>query len=237
MARLGVNIRQIAALKEMGGCKEPDPVSAAVLAEIGGADSIVCSVNESLKPVTERDARLLREVVKSHFNLRTPPTDRMLQLAVSIAPDMITLVPGKKAGTTQGGGLDVLGHESPLGSAIHSLRNKKIVVSVLVDPSIHQVKSAAKLGADYVEFHLGPLAEADSHADQADFIEKLSSVSAAASKLGLGVAVGKGVNYQNINEIVRIMTIEEINVGHALISRALWVGMEAAVRDMAALVH
>lgn len=237
MARLGVNVELVAALRELGGSVDSDPVTAAVFAEVAGSDGIVCRLKEELRPLTERDVRMLKEVVKTHLNLQIPPTDRMITLAFTVTPDMVTLIPGKKPGSTQGGGLDVLGHGEKLSKIVKEIRAQEIVVSLLVEPVIHQVKAAAKVGADYIEFHLGRYAVAEDLNERADFLENISSVALAASKMGLGVAASRGLNYQNVIEISAIERIEEINIGSAIVSRALWMGMEQAVRDMVALVH
>ncbi len=237
MARLGVKIEHVAVLRTIGKNVEPDPVTAAIFAEMGGADGIVCTLNEELRYITERDLKMLKEMVKTHLNLQISPTDQLLTLAFSVAPDMITLIPGKKAGSTQGGGLDVLGNGEKLSRVVDEIRTQNIVVSLLIEPLIHQVKAAAKIGADYVEFHLGRYAAAEDLTERADILENISSVASAASKLDLGVAASRGLNYYNVSEISAIERIEEINIGHAIVSRALWLGMEQAVRDMVALVH
>ena len=237
MARLGVNVESIAALREMGRLGEPDPVSAAIFAEVGGSDGIVCPLKEGLKPLTERDVQLLKETVKTHLNLLVPPTEQMVTLALSISPDMVTLIPGKKPGSTPGGGLDVLGHGDKLSQVVQDIRAQDIVVSLSIEPIIQQVKAAAKVGADYVQFHLGKYAAAEDLNERSDILESISAVAVAASKIGLGVAVGHGLNYQNVTEITAMEKIEELNIGHAIVARALWIGMEAAVRDMVALVH
>lgn len=237
MARLGVNIESIAVLRELSGGSVPDPVSGVVYAEVGGCDGIVCPLKEDLRPVTERDVQMLKEMVKTHLNLRIPPEERMVTLALSVSPDMVTLVPGKKPGATTGGGLDVLGHAEQLSQVVRDIRAQDIVVSLSIEPIIHQVKAAAKVGADYVELHCGQYAKAEDLNERADILENISSMALAASKIGMGVAAGCGLNYQNVSEIAAIENIEEINIGHAIVSRSLWMGLEAAVRDMVALVH
>jgi pyridoxine 5-phosphate synthase len=237
MARLGVNIEKVAALRDMGKQRSPDQVSAAIFAEVGGCDGIVCPLREALKPLTERDVQLLKEMVKTHLNLQIPPTDPMVTLALSISPDMVTLVPGKKPGSTPGGGLDVLGHGDRLSRVVQDIRAQDIVVSLLIEPIIQQVKAAAKVGSDYIELHLGRYATAEDLNERADHLENITSVALAASKMGLGVAASHGLNFQNIIDITGIDKIEEVNIGHAIVSRALWMGMEAAVRDMVAMVH
>lgn len=236
MARLGVNIEAIAKLRECN-VKNADPLVIAMLAELGGADGIVCPLQEGLPYVKERDLRLLKDVVKTHLNVHVPPDESLIHTALSIQPDMITLVPGKKPGSTPGGGLDVLGQGSTLEKWIQDLRSQDAVVSILVDPNIHQIKAALKIGVDYVELHLGLYARAEDINERNDQLENINSVALAAQKLELGVAAGQGVDYQNVMAISAISAIEEFNVGQAIVSRALSIGMESAVRDMVALVH
>ena len=191
MARLGVNIETIAALRLLGRREEPDPLAAVVFAEIGGADGIVCPFREEGRPVSERDVRLIKEVVKTHFNLQIFPGDALMAVALEVAPDMVTLVPGKKPGATPGGGLDVLGHEQVLAKVIQDLRDRDIVVSVLVEPIIQQIKSAAKLGVDYIELHLGRYAAVTDLTEKSDMLDVIGASAAAASKIGLGVAAAR----------------------------------------------
>ena len=239
MARLGVNIKPIAQLRQLANDIEPDPVTAAVYAELGGADGIVCPVKEEFQPVTERDVQLLKEIVKTHFTLQSKYDDPELRpvLALKISPDMVMLIPGKKPGTTEGGGLDVLGHGQKLQRIIQELHARDIVVSLLVDPNVHQVKAAAKIRADYIELHMGQYVLAQDLNERSDQLENIVSVALAASKLELGVAAGQGINYHNVSEISGIQYVEEINIGRAIAAKALWMGIENAVRDMIALVR
>ncbi len=236
MARLGINIEQVSILRSIGKYSEADPVTAAIHAEIGGCDGVVCPIREGMQPVTERDVRLLRELVKTHLNLQIPPVEDMIKFGLGIKPDMITLIPGEKPIRSSGGGLDILGHGDSLMKMIQDIRSQNIIVSVLVDAEIQQVKAAARAGVDYVEINAIEYAAAESLNERADQMERLKSVALGAGKIGLGVAVSQGLNYHNVSEITTIQTVEEVNIGHAVIGRALWVGMEAAVRDMGALV-
>lgn len=236
MARLGVDISPVAAMRGPDGKGSPDPLNAAVYAEVGGADGIVCRMGEESEPLRGRDVRVLKEAVKTHLNVRIPPTDKMVALVLEAAPDMVTLIPGKKPGSSPGGGLDVLGHADSIGDLVQAIREKEIVVSLLIEPAIQQVKAAARIGADYVELLAGAYVTADNLNERADQKEAIASVALAASKLDLGVAVGWGLDYQNVSDIAAIPAVEEINVGRAIAARALWIGFENAVRDMAALV-
>ena len=237
MARLGVNIEYIAILRGTDNHTEPDPVTAAGFAELAGCDGIVCPLREELYPVKERDLKLLKEMVKTHLNVQIPPEEKIIEIALSYSPDMITLVPGDKPGGMQGNGLDVMGHEAEFAKIVEDIRSQNIVTSIMVDPNIHQIKSAAKVGGDFIELNTGPYAEAEDYNQRIDILENLSSSALAASKLGLGVAVSCGLNYTNILDIVSLEKIEEINIGHAIVTRAVWIGMENAVRDMMALVR
>jgi len=236
MARLGVNLEAIAILRE-NGVASADPLMTAMMAELGGADGIVCPMREELIYLKERDLQLLKEVVKTHLNIQTVVDESLIHGALTIRPDMITLIPGKKPGSTPGGGLDVLGHGTKLAKWVEELRGQDVVISILVEPNIHQIKAAAKIGVDYVELHLGLYAKAEDLNERNDHLENIGSIALAAQKLGLGVAAGQYADYQNVTAVSAIDSIEEINIGRAIISRALSIGMESAVRDMVALVH
>ncbi|MCD6117772.1 pyridoxine 5'-phosphate synthase [bacterium] len=237
MARLGVNVENAALLRKGAKTGEPDPVSIAVLAELGGADGIVCRLRKESPLITERDIRLLREVVKTHLNIQIAPEQELLSTALSIGPDMITLMPEKRAGSTEGGGFDILGHMSRFEKVINEIRAHGIVVSIVVDPVFQQVKAAAKAGADYIELQMSRYAEAEDLTEREDQVEAVRSVAIGAVKIGMGVSAGTGLDYHNVSEITAIESIEEVNIGHAVLSRAMSIGMDSAVRDMVALVH
>jgi pyridoxine 5-phosphate synthase len=169
--------------------------------------------------------------------VQTPPDETLISAVLSVGPDMITLIPGKKPGSTPGGGLDILGQGGNLVKFIEELRSQNVVISMLIEPNIHQIKAAAKMGVDYIELHLGSYAKTDDLNERNDQLENLNSVALAAQKLGLGVAASQSLDYQNVTAVSAMSAIEEINVGRAIISRALNIGMESAVRDMMSLVH
>jgi len=237
MARLGVNIEPVAALRLLGQRSEANPVTAAIYAEVGGCDGIVCPLTENFQPVAEADLRLLREMVRTHLNVCVPPEEKMISTALSVSPDMITLVPGQKAGGTAGRGLDIMGHVQEYNNRIQTIRHQGVVVNLLIEPEIHQIKAAAKAGSDFVELHVGGYTSAEEHGERGDQLENIRSLAMAAAKMGMGVSAGGGLNYQNVAEIAAIDKIEEINMGHALCARGLWCGYENAVRDMIALVR
>ena len=237
MVRLGVNVDHVATVREARRGIEPDPIAAAVLCELAGADGIVCHLREDRRHIKDRDLSLLRQVVKTHLNLEMAPTDEMVKKAVNVLPDMVTLVPEKRQEITTEGGLDVRGNYDYLEHVVSTLRANNIVVSLFIDPDIQQIKAAAKLGADYVELHTGTYANAEELNQVIEELENLKSMAAAAAKLGLGVSAGHGLNYQNVIDVAKIPQVEELNIGHSIVSRAVLVGMERAVREMIELIR
>ncbi|HHM23751.1 MAG TPA: pyridoxine 5'-phosphate synthase [Bacteroidetes bacterium] len=237
MVRLGVNVDHVATVRQARMVQEPDPVAAAVLVELAGADGIVCHLREDRRHIQDRDLRVLRQVVKTHLNLEMAATDEMVKIATDVLPDMVTLVPEKRQELTTEGGLDVVTNMERLADVITSLHIHNIVVSLFIDPDIHQIKAASRVGADYVELHTGEYANAEDLNAQTEELEKLTSMAAAAAKLGLGVSAGHGLNYQNVRPIAQIPQVEELNIGHSIVSRAVLVGMERAVREMLDLIR
>ncbi|MCG3156730.1 MAG: Pyridoxine 5'-phosphate synthase [bacterium] len=236
MVRLGVNIDHVATVREARKDRQPDPVAAAIVAEMAGADGIVCHLREDRRHIKDKDLYLLKELVKTHLNLEMAATDQMVKIALEVVPDMVTLVPERREEITTEGGLDVVKNQEYLEETIATLQNHSIIVSVFIDPDIQQIKAAARVRADYVELHTGAYAHAESLNVINDELEKLRALAAAAAKLRLGVSAGHGLNYQNVREVAAIPEIEELNIGHAIVGRAIMVGMERAVRDMLALM-
>ncbi|UCE04520.1 MAG: pyridoxine 5'-phosphate synthase [bacterium] len=237
MVRLGVNVDHVATVREARRVREPDPIAAAVLAELAGADGIVCHLREDRRHIKDRDLALLRQVVKTHLNLEMAATEEMVKKAISVLPDMVTLVPEKRQEVTTEGGLDVTANFDYLEEVTSTLRANNIVVSFFIDPDIHQIKAVAKLGADYVELHTGNYANAQELNQVVEELERIRSMAMAASKLGLGVSAGHGLNYQNVVDVAKIKQIEELNIGHSIVSRAVLIGMEKAVQDMISLIR
>ncbi|RMD95103.1 MAG: pyridoxine 5'-phosphate synthase [Calditrichaeota bacterium] len=237
MARLGVNVDHVATLREARKGKLPDPVAAAVAVEMAGADGIVCHLREDRRHIKDKDLYLLKEIVKTHLNLEMAATEEMVKIALEVLPDMVTLVPERREELTTEGGLDVVRNFDYLEEVIEMLRQQGIVVSLFIDPDVHQIKSAARLGADYIEIHTGMYANADNLNTALDELEKIRSMAAAGAKLGLGVSAGHGLNYQNVREIARIPQVEELNIGHSIIGKAVMVGMDRAVREMLELIR
>lgn len=236
MARLSVNIDHIATLRQARLGKEPDPVTAASIVELAGADGITVHLREDRRHIQDRDVRLLRETVKTKLNLEMAATEEMISVAIEVKPDMVTLVPEKRAELTTEGGLDVIINKESLLQQVSILKGGGITVSLFINPEIDQVKGALRVGADYVEIHTGRYADAvNKEEGEIEFGRILDAVK-AASKLRLGINAGHGLNYINIKKISKIAEIEEFSIGHGIIARAALVGLDRAVKEMAELV-
>lgn len=236
MAKLGVNVDHVATVRQARGTVEPDPVMAAALAELAGAEGITVHLREDRRHIQDRDVEVLRKTVKTRLNLEMAATDEMVAIALKILPDMVTLVPEKREELTTEGGLDVCMNRHLVQKQTGLLRQGGIVVSLFVDPDLEQIKMAHRVGAQYIEIHTGTYCEARLTEDRQKELQKIEQATRAARKLGLGVNAGHGLDYLNIREVVALGGIEEFNIGHSIVSRAVLVGMERAVREMVALV-
>lgn len=237
MARLGVNIDHVATLRQARGGTEPDPVAAAAMAELAGADGITIHLREDRRHIQDRDLRILRQTVQTRLNLEMAATDEMVAIALSVMPEAVTLVPEKRAELTTEGGLDVRIHHEALRQAIEKLQEGGIIVSLFIDPDPDQIKAANKVGADYIEIHTGAFAEAATWKEEEQELIKIENAVKLARKLDLGVNAGHGLNYVNVKKVAAIGGIEEFNIGHSIMSRAILVGLDRAVRDMSELVR
>ncbi len=237
MVKLGVNVDHVATIREARKTDEPDPVVAAVAAELAGADGIVCHLREDRRHIQDRDLRLLKALVRTHLNLEMAATGEMVAMAVDVKPDMVTLVPEKREEVTTEGGLDVRQNSERLAETIPALQEADILVSLFIDPDAEQIKAAAKLRADYVEIHTGLYAEAKDAEEELAQLANIQQAAGIAAKLGLGVSAGHGLTYQNVRLIAEIKEVEELNIGHSIISRAIMTGMERAVREMVHLIR
>ncbi len=237
MARLGVNIDHIATVRQARGGAEPDPVAAAAIAELAGADGITIHLREDRRHIQDRDLKILRQTVKTRLNLEMAATHEMVGVAITVKPEMCTLVPEKRQELTTEGGLDVRYNLDQVKASVESLQSGGIVVSLFVDPDPDQIKAATKAGADYIEIHTGAFAGATDWKAVDQELIKIENAVKLAQKLGLGVNAGHGLNYTNIKLISAIRGIEEYNIGHSIISRAVLVGLDKAVRDMVELVR
>lgn len=232
MLRLSVNIDHIATIRQARRGVEPDPIAAAVLAELAGADGIIVHLREDRRHIQDRDLRLARQVVRTKLNLEMAATDEMQRIALDVRPDIVTLVPEKREELTTEGGLEVFARVESVKKFIGPIQDAGIPASLFVDPDEQQISAAKKAGAVWIEIHTGAFANAKNEQERnAEFGKIVESAQLAAS-LGLRVGAGHGLNYVNVKAIARVREIEELNIGHSIISRASLVGIERAVRDM-----
>jgi pyridoxine 5-phosphate synthase len=235
MVRLGVNVDHVATVREARKTHEPDPVSAAVVVEMAGADMVTIHLREDRRHIQNRDARLIREVVKTALNLEMAATAEMQEIALALHPDAVTLVPEKREEVTTEGGLDLRNAGPATAEIIRTLRDAGIKVAAFLDPDLEQIKEGAHLRFDAVEIHTGAYANASLAARGAE-LAKIVDSALAIKKLGMAVHAGHGLNYHNVTHILKIPEIEELNIGHSIISRAIFTGLNQAIRDMLRLM-
>jgi pyridoxine 5-phosphate synthase len=237
VAKLGVNVDHVATVRQARGGMEPDPVTAAAIAEMAGADSITVHLREDRRHIQDRDLTLLRRTIKTRLNLEMAATEEMVGIALELRPDYVTLVPERREELTTEGGLDVLRHRQQLETPIARLRQAGIIVSLFVDADLRQIEASQRVGADYIEIHTGCYCDAAGAEAARGELDKIEAAVRAGHLCGLGVNAGHGLNYHNIRPVAALSGIEEFNIGHSIISRALFVGLERAVREMASLVR
>lgn len=232
MPRLGVNIDHVATLRQTRKAREPDPVWAAVLAELGGADVITVHLREDRRHIQDRDVRLLKETVQVRLNLEMAVEPSIVLIALEIKPHQVTLVPERRAELTTEGGLDVAGQKARVASALSRCRDSGIDVALFIDPDLAQVDASIELGAKAVEFHTGRYADAPWGPHRQRELESLKVAAAATVAAGMELHAGHGLNYQNVTPVARISKMEELNIGHSIVSRAVFVGFKQAVAEM-----
>ena len=233
--RLGVNLDHVATVRQARRTTEPDPVRAAILAEIGGADQITIHLREDRRHIQDRDLRLMREVSQLPLNQEMGVTEEMLAIALAVKPDIACLVPEKREEVTTEGGLDIVGNKERVRDAIRRLRDGGIAISLFIDPSEEQVRVSRELGADAVELHTGEYANS-SGAEHSEQLERLRQMAELGSRIGLHVHAGHGLTYQNVAPVAGIPEITELNIGHSIIARSLYVGLQQAVAEMRSLM-
>jgi pyridoxine 5-phosphate synthase len=245
MLKLGVNIDHVATLRQAryrsaheraGAIPEPDPVRAAMEAELAGAHSITVHLREDRRHIQDRDVRLIRQTMRTRLNLEMADVAEIVAIAEELKPDEVCLVPEKRQEVTTEGGLNVAGASKSLAGTVARLKKAGIAVTLFVDPDERQIKASAEAGADIVELHTGTYANAGNEAGQAAEIKKLTAASQLAHQLGLRVNAGHGLNYQNTPAILAVPHLETLNTGHSIISRALFVGLRQAIAEMLALM-
>jgi pyridoxine 5-phosphate synthase len=236
MPELGVNIDHVATLRQARKTYEPDPVWAAVLAELGGADGITVHLREDRRHIQDRDLRLLRQTVTVKLNLELACHGAILDMACEILPNQATLVPEKREEVTTEGGLDVVAHSAAVEHAIRQLRQAGIRLSLFLDPDLVQIARAAELGADAVELHTGQYALAKGTQQRSE-LDALIAAGRRVRELGMALHAGHGLNYHNVRPVATIEGMHELNIGHSIVCRAVFVGLERAVREMQDLVR
>jgi pyridoxine 5-phosphate synthase len=229
-----VNVDHVATVRQARRIAEPDPVHAAALALVGGADGIVAHLREDRRHVQDRDVVLLRQTVHARFCLEMGAAPELLRIALEVRPDVVTLVPERREEITTEGGLDVVAAARELTEVVRALHDAQVESCMFVDPDLEQLKAAHRVGARAVELHTGRWAEGGP--DPASEIERLRDCARLASKLGLGIGVGHGLDYRNVGPVAEIEEVEEFSIGHSIVGRALLVGMQRAVSEMKALV-
>ena len=237
MPALGVNIDHVATVREARKTNEPDPVWAASLAELGGADGITLHLREDRRHIQERDLHLLRQTVAVKLNLELACDDDVIAIACQAGPYQATLVPERREEVTTEGGLDAAGQMARVGDAVKRLRDAGIVVSLFLDPDPRQVDAAAKLAVDGVELHTGAYAHATAKFGGAEELAAVVRAGELVRKAGLTLHAGHGLTYRNVKPIAAIPDMCELNIGHSIIARAIMVGLEQAVRDMKRLIE
>jgi pyridoxine 5-phosphate synthase len=215
----------------------PDPVTAAGIVELAGADGIVCHLREDRRHIQDRDLRILKQIIQSRLNLEMAATEEMIRIALATRPNIVTLVPEKREELTTEGGLDVIKFFPSLKRAIQRLHKGEIQVSLFVDPQKDQIKASEDVGADAIEIHTGHYCDAETSSREDEELKRILDAVAEASHRDLRIAAGHGLNYVNVHRIAEIKEIEELNIGHSIIARAVLVGLDRAVREMIELIR
>jgi len=236
MAKLGVNIDHVATIRQARRTIEPDPVWAAAIAELAGADGITLHLREDRRHIQDRDLRVMRETVQVKMNLEMAATDEMTEIAIDIKPGQCTLVPESREEVTTEGGLDVIRHRDRVKKSVDALQDAGIEVSLFIDPDADQITASKELGVEAVELHTGRYADATTDADQKAEHDILIAAANTTLTEGLILHMGHGLTYRNVIPVAKIHGVSELNIGHSIIARAVMVGMERAVREMKELI-
>jgi pyridoxine 5-phosphate synthase len=234
--KLGVNIDHVATLRQARRTVEPEPVAAAIICELAGCDSITVHLREDRRHINERDVELLKKVLKVKLNLEMSIAPEIVNIACSIKPEQATIVPEKRQEITTEGGLDVIKDEANVSKVVKRLTDNGVKVSLFIDPVKEQIEVSKKAGAEFIELHTGSFANSKTESEMEAELERLKTSAQFASKIGLRVNAGHGITYLNVQRIVEIPEIEELNIGHSIISRAVLVGLDRAVREMLELM-
>jgi len=234
--RFTLNVDHVATLRNARGESQPDPVTAALIAEQAGVDGIVFHLREDRRHINERDVRLLRELVTTKLDFEMAAVPEIIKIACDVGPELATLVPEKRQELTTEGGLNVIDNVTLIRETIKELNDADIAVSIFTEPDIPQIDASAEAGADFIEIHTGVFANALTEEEQFDELERIRGAVKHAKKLGLGVNAGHGLNYQNIKIFRELDDVDEVSIGHSIIARAVIVGIEEAVKEMIRLI-
>ncbi len=235
--RFCLNVDHVATLRNARGEVQPDPVTFALMAEQYGVDGIVVHLREDRRHINERDVRLLRELITTKLDLEMAAVGEIIDIACDVRPELATIVPERRQELTTEGGINVIDDINNLRNAIHALHQSEIAVSLFIEPDLNQIDAAAEINADLIEIHTGHYANAVGEENIFDELERVRVAAKHAKKLGLGVNAGHGLNYINMKEFVAIPDIDEVSIGHAVIARSLFVGLEQAIKEMIALTR
>ncbi len=231
MKRLSANIDHVATMRQARGEREPDPVAAAVIAEIAGVSGIVAHLREDRRHINDNDIYLLRKVIKTKLDLEMAATDEIVRIALDVVPELVTLVPERRQELTTEGGLNVVAERARLTKVVKQFHEKNIMVSMFVAPDENQIKASRETEADFVELHTGEYANAIGSEAEVQ-LARLKTAAKFAAGLGLKINAGHGLNYRNLKPVAMIKEIEELSIGHALISHAIFVGLDRAVKEL-----
>lgn len=237
MIELGVNIDHVATIRQARKTVEPDPVTAAAMAELGGADGITVHLREDRRHINDRDVRILRETIRSKMNLEMACADEIVKIAAELVPDQSTLVPEKRQEVTTEGGLDVVGGFERVERAVKTLQDRGVVVSLFLDPVAEQIEAAKKIGVEAVELHTGAYANAVGEAARNAELKTIIEAGKRIGELGMCLHAGHGLTYLNVRKIAAIPNMRELNIGHSIISRAIFTGLTAAVAEMKRIIN
>jgi pyridoxine 5-phosphate synthase len=235
--KLAINIDHIATLRNARGGTVPDPVKAALICEEAGAVGIVCHLREDRRHMKDDDVRRLRSIIKKKLDLEMAATQEIIEIAIKTKPDLVTLVPERRLELTTEGGLDVVAQKKYLGEVVKQFRQNNIPVSLFVDPTEAQIRASADIGTNMIEIHTGEYAEAKTESEAKKQFQRIQDAAKLGKLLNLGVNAGHGLDYENVAAVAAIHEIDEMSIGHAVIVRALFVGLEQAVREMIHLVE
>jgi pyridoxine 5-phosphate synthase len=235
--RLAINIDHVATLRNARGGDDPDPVKAALICEKAGAVGIVCHLREDRRHMKDDDIKRLRSMIKKKLDLEMAATEEIIGIAIKTKPDLVTLVPERRLELTTEGGLDVIAQKKYLGEVIKRFKQNNIPVSLFIDPTDAQVRASADIGTDMIEIHTGEYAEAKTESEVKEQFQRIQEAAKLGKSLKLGINAGHGLDYENVASVAAIREIDEMSIGHAVIVRALFVGLEQAVREMILLVE